>query len=97
VTTQLRALSALRLSVLTDETTSPERQRAANEGAASAVGAEIIGEAVDLGVSASKTTPFEGPELGAWLTRPDEFDVIVWWRFDRAVRSMAHGPGVVDL
>ncbi|MFE7974718.1 recombinase family protein [Streptomyces shenzhenensis] len=86
---QLRALSALRLSVLTDETTSPERQRAANKGAASAVGAAIIGEAVDIGVSASKTTPFERPELGAWLARPDDFDVIVWWRFDRAVRSMA--------
>lgn len=86
----MRALSALRLSVLTDETTSPERQRAACEGAADAIGATIIGEAVDLGVSASKTTPFERPELGAWLAdRADEFDAILWWRFDRAVRSMA--------
>lgn len=83
-----RALSAIRLSVLTDETTSPDRQRAANEGAASAVGARIVGEAVDLGVSASKTSPFERPELGEWLTRPDEFDVLLFWRFDRAVRSM---------
>lgn len=86
----MRALSALRLSVLTDETTSPERQRAACESAADTIGATIIGEAVDLGVSASKTTPFERPELGAWLNeRTDEFDAVVWWRFDRAVRSMA--------
>ncbi|MGM1077017.1 recombinase family protein [Streptomyces sp. H28] len=84
-----RALSAIRLSVLTDETTSPERQRTANHAAAASIGAQIIGEAVDLGVSASKTTPFERPELGSWLSRPDEFDVIVFWRLDRAVRSMA--------
>ncbi|MFF7970932.1 hypothetical protein [Streptomyces sp. NPDC007905] len=54
-TDQTRAVSAIRLSVETDETTSPGRQRAANESAAASIGAEIIGEAVDLGVSASKT------------------------------------------
>ncbi|WP_308409109.1 recombinase family protein [Streptomyces sp. AC558_RSS880] len=89
MTTQLRGVSCLRLSVLTDETTSPERQRAANQGAASALGIDLGNrEAVDLGVSASKTTPFERPELGAWLRRPDEFDALVCWRFDRLVRSM---------
>ncbi|MFI0905330.1 recombinase family protein [Streptomyces sioyaensis] len=82
-------MSALRLSVLTDETTSPERQREANRGAASALGIDLADrEAVDLGVSASKTTPFERPELGSWLRRPDGFDALVFWRFDRAVRSM---------
>ncbi|MEU7468922.1 recombinase family protein [Streptomyces sp. NPDC044984] len=85
---QLRALSAIRLSVLTDETTSPARQREANEQAAAHIGAEIIGEAEDLDVSASKTTPWERPELGKWLNdRADEYDVIIWWRFDRAIRS----------
>lgn len=87
-TVTMRALSAIRLSVLTDETTSPERQRAATSIAAAAVGAHIIGEAVDLGVSASKTSPFDRPELGKWLAQPGTFDAIVWWRFDRAVRSM---------
>ncbi|MFJ7095466.1 recombinase family protein [Streptomyces mirabilis] len=88
-TTQLRGVSALRLSVLTDETTSPERQREANRGAAAALGIDLADrEAVDLGVSASKTTPFERPELGSWLRRPDDFDALVFWRFDRAVRSM---------
>lgn len=84
----MRALSAIRLSVLTDETTSPDRQRAANDTAAAAVGAHMIGEALDLGVSASKTSPFERPELGKWLARPAAFDAVIWWRFDRAVRSM---------
>ncbi|MFD3616376.1 recombinase family protein [Streptomyces sp. NPDC058676] len=95
-TDQTRALSAIRLSVETDETTSPGRQRAANEGAAAFIGAEITGEAVDLGVSASKTTPFERPELGSWLTRPDEFDALMFWRFDRAVRSMADMNALVS-
>lgn len=94
--TQPRALSAVRLSVETDETTSPGRQRAANEGAAASVGARIIGEAVDLGVSASKTTPFERPELGPWLAQPDSFDVLCFWRFDRAVRSMADMNALVQ-
>ncbi|MFF8531006.1 recombinase family protein [Streptomyces sp. NPDC015532] len=87
--TQLRGVSCLRLSVLTDETTSPERQREANHVAAAALGIDLADrEAVDLGVSASKTTPFERPELGAWLQRPDEFDALFFWRFDRAIRSM---------
>ncbi|MFE7393318.1 recombinase family protein [Streptomyces sp. NPDC057582] len=93
---QPRALSAIRLSVETDETTSPGRQREANETAAAFIGAQIIGEAVDLGVSASKTTPFERPELGEWLTRPEAFDVLCFWRFDRAVRSMADMNALVQ-
>ncbi|MCF3174801.1 recombinase family protein [Streptomyces sioyaensis] len=85
----LRGVSCLRLSVLTDETTSPERQHGANEGAAGALGIDLADrKAVDLGVSASKTTPFERPELGAWLRRPDDFDALLFWRFDRAIRSM---------
>jgi len=89
MSTPLRGLSVLRLSVLTDETTSPERQRGANQDAAGALSIDLADrEAVDLGVSASKTTPFERPELGEWLRRPDDFDALVFWRFDRAVRSM---------
>jgi DNA invertase Pin-like site-specific DNA recombinase len=89
MSTNLRGVSCLRLSVLTDETTSPERQREANRNAAASQGIDLGDrEAVDLGVSASKTTPFERPELGKWLRRPTEFDALVFWRFDRAVRSM---------
>ncbi|MFD8013201.1 recombinase family protein [Streptomyces sp. NPDC058955] len=86
---QPRALSAIRLSVRNDRTTSPGRQRAANAGEAARRGAAVVGEAADLDVSATKTTPFDRPELGAWLARPDDFDMIIWWRMDRAVRSMA--------
>ncbi|MEU8827758.1 recombinase family protein [Streptomyces sp. NPDC048636] len=86
---RLEALSAIRLSVRTDETTSPGRQRGANQQSAQALGARIVGEAEDLDVSASKTTPFERPELSKWLAEPSRFDMILWWRLDRAVRSMA--------
>ncbi|MET9638073.1 recombinase family protein [Streptomyces virginiae] len=86
---QIRALIAVRLSDLTDVTTSPLRQRESGEGQAARIGARVVGYATDLDVSATKTTPFERPELGDWLRRPDEYDVIIWWRLDRAVRSLA--------
>ncbi|MFD5562638.1 recombinase family protein [Kitasatospora griseola] len=90
----LRGVRAIRLSVLTDETTSPERQRDSCDAAAAQLNidfgeGENLREAVDLAVSASKTAPWQRPELGEWLTRPDEWDVLVWWRFDRAVRSQS--------
>ncbi|MFI1519137.1 recombinase family protein [Kitasatospora cineracea] len=91
----LRGVRAIRLSVLTDETTSPERQREADDIAAAALGIDFgegdaLREAVDLDVSASKTSPFDRPALGKWLAKPDAFDALVWWRFDRAIRSMGH-------
>lgn len=88
--TRLRGLSALRLSVLTDETTSIGTQRGANQRAADALDIDLGDrEAEDLDVSALKYSPFERPQLGAWLKRPQEFDAIIWWRFDRAIASMA--------
>lgn len=90
----LRGVRCIRLSVRTDETTSPERQREADDTAAASLGIEFgegdrLREAVDLDVSASKIGPFDRPQLGGWLARPDEFDALVWWRFDRAIRSMS--------
>ncbi|MEV6079630.1 recombinase family protein [Streptomyces sp. NPDC052069] len=90
----LRGVRCIRLSVLTDETTSPERQREADDIAAASLGinfgeGDAVREAVDLDVSASKISPFDRPQLGQWLAKPDEFDALVFWRFDRAIRSMA--------
>ncbi len=94
-TRTLRGVRCVRLSVLTDETTSPERQREADDRVAADLNIDFgtgdaLREAVDLDVSASTFGPFERPELGGWLNRPDEYDALVWWRFDRAIRSMAH-------
>ncbi|MER6048930.1 recombinase family protein [Streptomyces sp. NPDC001793] len=89
----LQGVRCIRLSVRTDETTSPERQREADDIAAAALGIDFgegdaLREAVDLDVSASKIGPFDRPQLGGWLARPTAFDALVFWRFDRAIRSM---------
>lgn len=94
-TETLRGVRCVRLSVLTDETTSPERQREADDIAAATLGIDFgegdaLREAVDLDVSASAFGPFDRPQLGGWFARPDDFDALVWWRFDRAIRSMSH-------
>lgn len=87
----LRALLAVRLSHLTDESTSPDRQRAITREHAQRQGWQVIGTAEDLDVSASTVPPFERPKLGPWLAEPGchEWDAVVFWRADRAVRSMA--------
>ncbi|MEU1018083.1 recombinase family protein [Streptomyces sp. NPDC005900] len=93
-TETLRGVRCVRLSVLTDETTSPERQREADDKVAAELNIDFgsgdtLREAVDLDVSASKIAPFDRPALGQWLARPEQYDVLVWWRFDRAIRSMS--------
>ncbi|MEU5878220.1 recombinase family protein [Spirillospora sp. NPDC047279] len=97
----------MRLSSLTEETTSPERQREAEQAWADTNNTEIIGWAIDLDVSAS-IPPWERPELGAWLERHTEYDILIWAKLDRAVRSLRdfvdlmawsekHGIGLVIL
>lgn len=84
-----RALIAIRLSRVTDVTTSPERQRQTCRELCAQRGYDVVGEAEDLDVSAGKTTPFERPQLGDWLTnRQGEFDVLVFFRADRIVRRL---------
>lgn len=84
----MRALIVVRLSRVTDATTSPERQLAACKDLCTQRGYEVVGIAEDLDVSAGKTTPFSRPQLGKWLKRPGEFDVIVVYRVDRIVRRL---------
>ncbi|WP_307537609.1 recombinase family protein [Streptomyces sp. V3I8] len=91
-----RALGAVRLSILTSVTTSPDRQRAVIQLCSEHLGFTLIAEATDLGVSARKASPFERPSLSPWLRRPDEYDVIVWSHVDRAVRSVAHMSELIE-
>ncbi|WP_079609173.1 recombinase family protein [Mycobacteroides abscessus] len=83
-----RALIAVRLSRVTDATTSPERQIAACKELCAARGYDVVGIAEDLDVSAGKTTPFDRPQLGRWLQDPTRYDVIVFFRVDRIVRRL---------
>ncbi|MFE2019986.1 recombinase family protein [Streptomyces sp. NPDC059499] len=85
----LRVVGALRISRYTDASTSPEVQRETVEATGTRMGGTFVGWASDLDVSALKTTPWEREELRYWLDRPDEWDVMIWQRMDRAVRSMA--------
>lgn len=85
----MRALVVVRLSRVTDATTSPERQLEACRDLCGRRGYEIVGVAEDLDVSAGSTSPFDRPQLGDWLTnRLGEFDVLVFYRMDRIVRRL---------
>ncbi|MET8585109.1 recombinase family protein [Streptomyces collinus] len=85
-----RALGVVRLSTVTEVTTSPGRQRAAIRMCAERLRLTLIAEAADLGVSARRTSPFERPSLSSWLQRPGEYDALVWSHVDRAARSVPH-------
>ncbi|MFI1436328.1 recombinase family protein [Streptomyces lydicus] len=86
---RLRVVGAVRLSKYTDASTSPEVQTEFITEAAGSVGGEIVGWANDVDISALKTTPWEREQLNYWLEHPEQWDVLVWQRMDRAVRSMA--------
>lgn len=84
-----RALIAVRLSRVTDATTSPERQLEKCRQLCDERGYEVVGVAEDLDVSAGSTSPFDRPQLGDWLkNRQGEFDVLVFFRADRVVRRL---------
>lgn len=81
----LRVLGRLRISHARDESTSLERQRQAVEHWATDNGHEVIGWAVDDGVSGS-VDPWD-TSLGPWLTdRADQFDILCSWKLDRLAR-----------
>ncbi|MFF9651797.1 recombinase family protein [Streptomyces sp. NPDC014622] len=88
MTRRQRVLIAVRLSIDTDTTTSPERQLEHCMGFCERSGWEVVGVAKDLDVSATKYAPWERPELSKWLDRAPEFDIIVFWRLDRFVRKV---------
>ncbi|MFJ3881819.1 recombinase family protein [Streptomyces sp. NPDC090077] len=85
-----RALLSVRLSVLTETTTSPVRQELDLRLLARERGYRVVGVARDLNVSATKVPPWRRPQLGPWLRdRIPEFDVLLFWKMDRLVRKVA--------
>ncbi len=83
----MRLLAAIRLSVETEATTSPERQRKTIKAYADAHGHTIAAWATDLHVS-GKVPPRQRPELGPWLAQPDKWDGLIFARLDRLSRSL---------
>ncbi|MER5421642.1 recombinase family protein [Streptosporangium roseum] len=88
VTDGTRALIVIRLSNMTDTTTSPQRQREICEKYCTTNALTIVGHAEDLDVSATEYAPWDRPELGEWMRdRAAQFDVMVFCRADRLVRN----------
>jgi site-specific DNA recombinase len=108
----MRILPAIRLSLTTDNTTSPERQFESIQRFAAYKRHELveITEAdYDLDVSGA-VSPFDRPGLGRWLKpdKLDEWDAIVAAKLDRISRSLfdftalvhwleAHGKALIIL
>ncbi|PPS69038.1 MULTISPECIES: recombinase family protein [Streptomyces] len=90
----VRVLVALRISCLTDESTSLERQLADARAyiakkAAQGLNWVEVGVARDAHVSAKKQHPMDRAELGHWLReRAPEFDLILFWKLDRFIRKV---------
>ncbi|MFD9796041.1 recombinase family protein [Streptomyces sp. NPDC059070] len=92
-----RALLSVRLSVLTDETTSPIRQELDLRMLARERGYRVVGVASDLNVSATKVPPWKRKKLGDWLNnRAPEFDVLLFWKLDRFVRRLSDLSTMID-
>lgn len=92
-----RALLSVRLSVLTDDTTSPVRQELDLRKLALERGCRVVGVASDLNVSATKVPPWKRKELGDWLNnRAPEFDEILFWKLDRFVRRLSDLSAMID-
>lgn len=92
-----RALLSVRLSVLTDDTTSPVRQELDLRLLARERGCRMVGVASDLNVSATKVPPWKRKELGDWLNnRAPEFDEILFWKLDRFVRRLSDLSTMID-
>lgn len=81
----MRVLGRVRLSRLTDESTSAARQRDIIEQWAGSNGHTVVGWAEDLDVSGS-VDPFDAPALGPWLKRSGEWDILCAWKLDRIGR-----------
>jgi site-specific DNA recombinase len=93
----------VRLSRVTDATTSPARQVEACRQFIEQRGWTEIGVAEDLDISAGSTSPFERPSLAAWIGdgvkdvgRLPEVDVVLCFRIDRLVRRVKHLSRIIE-
>ena len=81
----MRVLGRIRLSRMTEESTSAARQRQIIERWADENNHEVVGWAEDFDVSGS-VDPFEAPALREWWGRKAEWDIMCAWKLDRIGR-----------
>lgn len=83
----MRAVIVVRLSRVTDATTSPERQESDCRALAASRGWDVVDVVQDLDVSGS-VDPWQRPALSRVLGEPSGYDVLLVWKLDRLSRSM---------
>lgn len=91
----MRVLGAIRQSRAKEASESPDSQRQDITRWAGREGHTFIGEAADIGVSAT-VPPYERLQLGPWLSDPEllaQWDILAVWKIDRVVRDMTHFYG----
>ena len=83
-----RVLGRIRLSRMTEESTSIDRQKAMISDWARNNGHEVVAWAEDVDVSGS-ISPFDAPALGKFLTEDGarEWDILATWKLDRLARN----------
>ncbi|MGW7004987.1 recombinase family protein [Streptomyces sp. NPDC054933] len=92
----MRAAIYVRLSRDTEESTSPERQRAACESLCEARGWNVVAVEEDIEVSGF-SRGLDRPGLQRILDRLAEFDVIVFFKIDRLARSTVDFAEIMRL
>lgn len=93
-----RALGAARISNLTDESTSIERQTESIEYTVKGRGDTLVHIAADADVSGS-VAPFAREQLGPWLTDPAkicQWDYLIFTKVDRLTRSLRDFDDLVN-
>src|SRR5260370_22287514 len=92
----LRALGVAGLSVVRGQAqTGLPRQSQDIEAKAREMGAEVINIAEEKSVSAFKVPPLKRPRLAEWLNRPDEYEILIYWKQDRFGRRLI--PDFTDM
>lgn len=82
------AVGAIRLSSLTDSTSSPERQREIIEHEAALAQVDRLIFTEELDISATEVSVWDRPDLKYWLEHPDKLDHLIVWKMDRVCRNV---------
>lgn len=86
-----RGVRIVRLSKTPDPTsTSVPRQTEITDRLAGQLDTDIVGDAVNLSVSAFKIPPHKRKGFKRWLDDPNSFDRFLCWRLDRVFRDPFH-------